>query len=105
MTLVLYAANLLLLLSSISFYVIQSTNLASGVDTFLEIFDIDGITLLASDNDSGEGLASKITWEAPVSGTYFIRVSQNPGSAYGCSASYDISVKGENLLYLPMTIR
>ena len=80
-------------------------NLASGVDTYIELYDIDGVTLLASDNDFGDGLASKLTWEAPESGTYYIRVSQSPGSAYGCSASYDISVEGENLIYLPMTIR
>ena len=86
-------------------YVLQTSNLASGVDTYIEIYDIDGVTLLASDNDSGDGLASKLTWEAPASGIYYIRVSQDQGSAYGCPASYDISVKGENLLYLPMTIR
>lgn len=80
-------------------------SLASGVDTYIELYDIDGVTLLVSDNDSGEGLASKLTLEAPESGTYYIRVSQSPGGAYGCSASYDISVKGENLIYLPMTIR
>jgi len=86
-------------------YTIHTINLASGVDTVLEIYDIDGVTSLASDNDSGDGLASKLSWEAPASGTYFIRVSQSPGSAYGCSASYDISVEVENLIYLPITIR
>ena len=80
-------------------------NLSSGVDTYIELYDIDGVTLLASDNDFGERFSFKSYLGAPASGTYYIRVSQSPGSAYGCSASYDISVEGENLIYLPMTIR
>ena len=86
-------------------YDVQTMNLSSGVDTYIELYDIDGVTLLASDNDSGERLASNLTWEAPASGAYYIRVSQSPGSAFGCSASYEISFEGENLIYLPMTIR
>ena len=44
-------------------YDVQTMNLSSGVDTYIELYDIDGVTLLASDNDSGERLASNLTWE------------------------------------------
>jgi len=37
-------------------------NLVSGVDTELEIYDIDGKILLTSDNDSRVGLASQLDW-------------------------------------------
>jgi len=84
------------------YYGIETENLASDVDTIIEIYDVNGITILISDNDSGDGLASKLVWKAPNNGTYFIRVKQNAGSAFGCSASYDISVKNEPPIFLPL---
>ena len=74
------------------------------MDTIIEIYDVNGITIRTSDNDSGEVLASKLTWGMPSSGTYFIRVSQKAGNAFGCSASYDISVKGKTPIFFPLII-
>ncbi|MGC1376745.1 MAG: peptidoglycan DD-metalloendopeptidase family protein [Anaerolineales bacterium] len=73
-------------------YVIQTTNLAAGVDTTLEIYDTDGATLLASDDNSGGGNASSLTWQAPQDGVYFARIVQAPGSSFGCSSTYNFSV-------------
>jgi murein DD-endopeptidase MepM/ murein hydrolase activator NlpD len=86
-------------------YVVQTSNLAAGVDTTLEIFDRDGLATLASDDNGGGNAASRLEWHAPASGTYFIRVTQAPGSAYGCSASYDVSVSQELWVYLPIALR
>jgi murein DD-endopeptidase MepM/ murein hydrolase activator NlpD len=73
-------------------YQIQTAELANGVDTVLEIYDGDGVSILASDNDSGSGQASLLIWQAPQNGTYFIRVFQASGSSYGCTSSYKINI-------------
>lgn len=86
-------------------YTFQTDNLADGVDTIIEIFDIDGLSQLSSDDNSGEGLASKLSWTAPATGIYYLRVSQNSGSSYGCDASYQVSLEGESLVFLPISIR
>ena len=90
-------------------YSIRTYNLASGVDTIIELYDLDGITLLASDDDSGGGLASKLVWRATLDRIYFIRVLPKPGSLYGCSANYEINVIGEvigeSLNFLPIIVR
>ena len=71
----------------------------------IEIYDIDGLTQLSSDDNSGVGLASRIEWTAPATGVYYLRVSQNSGSSNGCDASYQVSIEGETLLFLPIAIR
>jgi len=73
-------------------YNIQTTNLTAGVDTILEIYNTDGITLMTTDDNSGGGLASRLLWQAPAGGTYFVRVKQGAGSIYGCDAAYNLSV-------------
>jgi len=50
------------------------TILGTLPDTRLTLFDTDGVTQIAFDDDGGEGLASKIEWTAPASGTYFLEV-------------------------------
>jgi len=73
-------------------YTLNTTNLSAGVDTIVEIYDTDGVTLLALDDNSGDGNASSLTWRAPGSGVYFVRVRQGSGSAYGCNASYVLNI-------------
>lgn len=72
-------------------YQIQTSNLSAGVDTVLEIYDTDGTTILALDDNSGGGNSSSLLWQAPATASYFIRIIQGTGSSYGCEASYDIS--------------
>jgi len=86
-------------------YIVRTNVLGPAVDTFLEIFDIDGLTVLAQDDDDGGGQASRIEWQAPRDGTYFVRVSQASGSAYGCGATYELGVEAMKQNYLPLIIR
>lgn len=72
-------------------YTIETLNLSHGTDTALSLFDTDGVTRLAFDDDSGEGFASKIVWTAPANGTYYIMIDaayQN----YKCNSSYDVKI-------------
>jgi len=86
-------------------YALQTSALGANVDTILELYDTDGVTRLASDDNSGGGKASRIEWQAPHDGTYFVRVSPAGGSASGCSATYELSVEAMKQAYLPLIIR
>ena len=74
-------------------YVIQTANLGSNMDTYLHLYDTNGTTELARDDDSGGGYASRIGWLAPASGTYFVRAHHYSGTLFGAGANYDLSVR------------
>lgn len=87
-------------------YIIQTLNLAPGVDTLVEIYSLDSETLLASNDNSQQGLASYLEWRSPDEGFYFIRVSQAQNSVFGCNASYELSVtKKPYQIYMPLVIK
>jgi hypothetical protein len=68
---------------------VETDQLGPGSDTVLELLDRDGITVLASDDDDGPGLGSRIVLAVPATGRYFARVSQLP---FGFG-SYAITVR------------
>ena len=55
------------------------TELVSLMDTTLTLFAPDGMTELAFDDDGGQDLASRITWIAPSSDTYYSKVASFDG--------------------------
>ncbi|HRW92201.1 MAG TPA: caspase family protein, partial [Thermotogota bacterium] len=59
--------------SSAKQVILETLNL-QNCDTYLKLFDSWG-SLLAQDDDSGEGYASKITYSLPSDGYYYLRVS------------------------------
>lgn len=86
-------------------YNIKTSNLATGVDTILQVYFIDGVSLLASDDNSGGGQRSYLEWQAPQGGIYFVRVVRASGGAYGCGASYELTVSQRLSLFLPLVMR
>ena len=86
-------------------YTLQTSALGANVDTILEVYDTDGVTRLASDDNGGGGKASRIEWRSSHDGTYFVRVSMASGSTFGCSATYGLSVEAMKQTYLPLIIR
>lgn len=84
---------------------LETLNLAQGVDTNIELYDVDGTTLLAFDDNGGAGSASKLVWIAPDSGFYFYRISRNDDSVFGCNATYDLKMNITTRLYLPLLNR
>ena len=53
-------------------------------------------------------MASKLEWQAPKDGVYYLRVAQAPGSAFGCNASYTLLTQVEGTqqsIYLPLIIK
>jgi len=78
--------------TSVLGYAIETSNLGFGSDTYMELYDTDGTTLIASDDDGGVGLASRIDWAPPVDGTYYVKVRHFSSSASGPDTNYDLSV-------------
>jgi murein DD-endopeptidase MepM/ murein hydrolase activator NlpD len=86
-------------------YTLHTQSLAAGVDTMLSIYDLDGLTLLASDDNSGGGRASRLEWRAPRTGIYFVRITPASGSAYGCTATYEVVAIVRYQIYLPIVLK
>jgi subtilisin family serine protease len=74
-------------------YVFQ-TALGTLHDSVLTLFAADGQTVLAQNDDIAPGnLASRIAWQAPAAGTYYLAVAAYPGSGIG-SYSLQLSAIG-----------
>ena len=71
-------------------YLIETSNLDSQCDTVIQLIAPDGSTILLSDDDGGEYLASRIIWTANTTGTYYVRVSHY---SYQGTGAYEISVQ------------
>ncbi|HXI04103.1 MAG TPA: MopE-related protein, partial [Candidatus Saccharimonadales bacterium] len=76
-------------------YVIETMNLLNGADTKIYLYDTDGTTALAiNDNRASGDLSSRLEWTAPASGTYFVKAYQAPG--YTVYGSYDFRISPLN---------
>jgi hypothetical protein len=73
-------------------YTIETSSLGSESDTFVALYGTDGTTLIAWDDDSGPGLGSRITWDCPAGGTYYIKVRHYNPQAAGADTRYDLTV-------------
>jgi hypothetical protein len=89
-------------------YHLSTSNLGASADTYLYLYDTDGMTLIASNDDSNDSLASQIDWTAPQNGTYYAMVENwNPNTS-GCGTSYEFSITekpSQFLLYFPLVYR
>lgn len=57
-------------------------------DSILKLFDPDATVQLATDDDGGHGLASRLDWQAPASADHYVVVS-GYGAAFG---SYELHI-------------
>jgi hypothetical protein len=66
-----------------------------GLDTYLNIYDPTGTTILASNDDIVDGVNqdSRITFTASSAGTYFIDVSAFQNSTQSSTGTYDLFVE------------
>jgi len=88
-------------------YTIQTSNLGPAADTYLYLYDTDGSTLLAANDDYGGSLASRIEWTAPLTGTYYVLVKHWNPNVGGCGTGYALSFnKGMKVyaVYLPLIL-
>lgn len=66
---------------------------AEFADTVMELYGTNATTVLQSDDDSGEGLASRISWQCPAAGVYYVQVR---GYADARTGVYKISVTAQD---------
>jgi hypothetical protein len=89
-------------------YTLTTASWGRRADTFLSLFDADGETLLAANDDyQGAGdYSSRIVWQAPAGGTYYVRTT-NRTNLDGCLTDYDLWLeeREEFRVYLPVTLR
>jgi hypothetical protein len=68
-------------------YRLITTHLSTGMDTLLYLFDSDGRSILAVDDNSGADGGSQIDWTAQRDGVYFVMVRHAQAtSGTGCYA-------------------
>jgi parallel beta-helix repeat protein len=84
-------------------YVLHTSELGSAADTYLYLFDVDGDTLLSSNDDFDGSLASRIEWVAPADGIYYAMVKHWNPSAGGCGTGYTFELKyGPQTIHVPL---
>jgi hypothetical protein len=88
-------------------FTLTTSSWGRRADTFLAVYDTDGTTLLAA-NDDYEGstdFSSRVVWQAPADGTYYARVS-NRAALTGCLTTYDLWLESHSdegfYFYLPL---
>jgi hypothetical protein len=92
-------------------YTITVSSWGQRADSILALFDTDGQTLLAQNDDylppgANDG-SSRINWQAPIEASYYLRVT-NKRDLTGQRTDYDLRVQGESspsILYLPVVMR
>ncbi|HST05085.1 MAG TPA: pre-peptidase C-terminal domain-containing protein, partial [Chloroflexia bacterium] len=72
-------------------YTISTANLGIGLDTYMWLFDSDGQTILAYNDDGGNGVASRIDFFPSVDSYYYVQV-KNAGDLGLPSMTYDLSL-------------
>jgi uncharacterized protein YjiK len=77
-------------------YTLATANTGDHADTVLELYDADGSTLLAENDDcAGRWPASCLDWQAPSDGTYYVKVYHWDQWAYGCTTEYGLSITSD----------
>ncbi len=92
-------------------YTIVTTNTGRHADTVVYLYEGDGTTLIASNDDDPENWpASRLQWQATTGGPYYIRVEHWDPYAYGCTTQYGLAVtaspsKPIHNVFLPVVMR
>ncbi len=73
-------------------YTMETLNLGSKGDTKMCLYNADGTTRLICDDDNGAGYGSRITWVAPSTGNYMLRVQHYDAGMAGDDTQYDLRV-------------
>lgn len=72
-------------------YIIETFDLASDVDTVIELFDAQGQLLAV--NDDSDGFASRIEFRPPRSATYYVRITNIGVAMFGATYQVRVSVR------------
>ncbi|NOK58821.1 MAG: hypothetical protein GFH27_549301n151 [Chloroflexi bacterium AL-W] len=79
-------------------YTIETSNLAPGVDTYLNLY-YEQSNSIAWDDDSGEGRAAKLTRVAQQTGTYYVRVLDEFRNTSSTRELYELRITEEKVCH------
>jgi hypothetical protein len=89
-------------------YTITTSSWGQRADTYLALFDTDGRTQLAANDDyeNTTDFSSRIVWRAPGDGVYYVRITNRAGLS-GCDTDYDVWIEDRRMytLYMPLLLR
>lgn len=74
------------------FYRMETFDLAPNIDTMLCLYD-QAATLLACDDDSGQGLGSRLYWQAKSGGAYYLRIYDPAADRGGPASTYQVQLQ------------
>lgn len=89
-------------------YRIRTLNLGAASDTVVTLYDSDGITVIQTDDNGGDGLASQISWTTARSGQYYVQIEHFSPTASGLETNYDLSISTNStsrISYMPIVLR
>ncbi len=72
-------------------YTVETFNLGPDADTVIELLDLHG-NFITSDDDGGNGVASRLDFFAGYAGPYYVKVRHFNSTASGTGTSYDIRI-------------
>jgi hypothetical protein len=85
-------------------YTLQTFDLDHTSDTFIYLYDMDGTTLLASNDDHGGELSSKLNWVAPADGWYYVLIQHWNPNVGGCGTKYNFMIgELDHQVFLPIS--
>jgi hypothetical protein len=88
-------------------YTITTSSWGQRADTYLALFDANARQLAANDDYEGTtDYSSRIAWQAPADGVYYIRTTNRAGLTR-CATDYELLIEGrkQNIIYLPILVR
>lgn len=86
-------------------YEVIASPLNLGSKTSIEVYDIDGTTLLAA-IDNGVPISTSVSLSAPRTGGFYIKIENENGS-YGCNVKYELIVNRvqNSKIFLPLVTK
>jgi hypothetical protein len=85
-------------------YLLKTLTAGFGMNYRMELYDQDGTTLLQTGYSDYRSSLARQQWQAPASGTYYLRLVPNSGSSGYCDAKYELMVDAREM-FLPLVRR
>lgn len=73
-------------------YVMETFELADDADTKICLYQADGSTQIACNDDGGGALASRLRWTAAAAGDYYLRVENRKSGVSGPTTGYNLAI-------------
>jgi len=73
-------------------YRIETYNLGKHADPVMCLYDTSGTTQLVCDDDSGPGKGARLMWQAPATGSFYLKIRDFDPLAAGPETSYDLII-------------